>query len=113
MNLIKALMKASEKKGKRFNAESAAVRAQSAQRKTERDPACRGWGDAALFCGDGGAVEAILQGFIFAADFGGETVAENFEEFRGGVGFFGPIVGVHAKQFIHNGSRNCQSIEAK
>ena len=46
-----------------------------------------------LFGGYGGAVQAGFQGLLFFADFFREAVAEFFEEFGDGGGFFGPSAG--------------------
>src|SRR5271156_3468217 len=63
--------------------------------------------------GDGGAMQAILQRVVLAANLRRQAVAEYFEEFRGGIGFFRPITRIHAQQFVYHVARNRHSIQGK
>src|SRR5271168_4425552 len=63
--------------------------------------------------GDGGALETRGKAGVFRADFFGEARAEFLEELCGGVEFRGPIIGIHAQQFIERIARDGKALEIK
>src|ERR1700678_747980 len=64
-----------------------------------------------LLGNNAGALEAIGQSFVLGANFVRQAVAKFLKELSGSSYFFGPIAGIHAKQFIKGLARDCKAVE--